>query len=587
MSVIIRNLAIAGYRSFGAAPQLFENFSKVNLLIGRNNAGKSNVIRFLSEVYPKTDGRQPLKIEPLMHHLPSRPKLLIGKGEVIHSADDGSLELREDFPLLNAFVAPAARARANAAFAKIFDEKRKIDGTGICWTFQSLPDRKDNSPAWLKAIKAIDDQTLKMIWGTLKNMQGGDRLHSWEPQVVAHLPGEIIGAQVSVIPAIRQIGAKGSIFLSFDGSGIIDRLARLQNPDAHNQSERDRFVEVTNFLRSVLDDPEVSLEIPYERDTILIHIDGKVLPIESLGSGIHEVIILAAAATVLTESVVCIEEPELHLNPILQRKLIRYISEYTSNQYFISTHSPALMDTPGVEIYHLKLNSGETIVERVTSDNQRSSVCEDLGYHPSDLLQANSILWVEGPSDRIYINYWLKHVDPNLVEGVHYSIMFYGGRLASHLSNEDYTAEVNEFISLRRLNRRGVIVLDSDRDKKGAKLNATKLRLQKEFDAGPGHTWVTDGREIENYMSQAQLQAAICHAMPSAASYSAMGRYDNCLKVHGRNGRETQAPKVEVARYVANTFPPDLTILNLKIEIFRLVSFIRDSNPLAHAKNAV
>ena len=69
---------------------------------------------------------------------------------------------------------------------------------------------------------------------------------------------------------------------------------------------------------------------------------------------------------------------------------------------------------------------------------EKSIICNDLGYKASDLLQTNSIIWVEGPSDRIYINFWLNEIDDSLVEGVHYSIMFYGGRLFSHLTADDY-----------------------------------------------------------------------------------------------------------------------------------------------------
>jgi len=50
MTVITPNLALAGYRSFGKVPQYFDRFAKINLLIGRNDAETSNVLRFLDEL---------------------------------------------------------------------------------------------------------------------------------------------------------------------------------------------------------------------------------------------------------------------------------------------------------------------------------------------------------------------------------------------------------------------------------------------------------------------------------------------------------------------------------------------------------
>lgn len=102
-----------------------------------------------------------------------------------------------------------------------------------------------------------------------------------------------------------------------------------------------------------------------------------------------------------------------------------------------------------------------------------------LGYRASDLLQCNAVIWVEGPSDRIYLNHWIRAVAPELVEGVDYSIMFYGGRLLSHLSADD--SEVSDFISLRKLNRNVAVVIDSDRCSSRASINTTKQRVSAEL----------------------------------------------------------------------------------------------------------
>ncbi len=579
MTILIKNLAIAGYRSFGKDPQYFDKFEKVNLFIGRNNAGKSNIIRFLNEIFSTTTNGKPGILDELTYHLPSRPPLLIGSSEDTIMSDNGTIELPDSYRLLNGIQDNSQRGVVKNALTKIFTNKLKIDRSKLCWSFIQFPNKQPVLNSWFDAIKILTDKELSELWRILTKSDYGDRKENWEPQVIQKLQVPTPSGNVVVIPAIRQIGAKGSSSDGFEGFGIIERLARLQNPDVHSQAARNRFLDITDFLRTVIGNQKATIEIPFERDTILVHMDGKVLPIESLGTGIHEVLILASAATVLTNTVVCIEEPELHLNPILQKKLLRYLTEHTTNQYFISTHSAALMDNNEIEIYHVRLQNSMSIVERVTSDNQRSMVCEDLGYHPSDLLQANCVIWVEGPSDRVYVNHWIRGLSSDFVEGVHYSIMFYGGRLASHLSNEDYSTEIDDFISLRRLNRRGVIILDSDREKRRVKLNQTKKRLKTEFDKGPGHAWVTDGREIENYIPADHLSAAIASKCPQSKLLTNLERYDNCLRIKSRSGREIQAPKVAVARYIAENREPDFNILDLKQRMKKLIEFIRESNP--------
>lgn len=574
-NIYLPSLLISGYRSFGSEAQKFSNFSKINILIGQNNCGKSNVLRFIHDRIARAKPTRALTLNELDRHMPRRCALsygwIIPTGEALETALIAKYKWSEDHH----------RRRVLQTLHRLVDSKRVQDSDEfgawvICNEHGEL-----SIEGWEAASGVINDNDLYTAWNWLIGHNGGSREQHWLPRTVDSLASLFRPEQfnAAITPAIRQVGIRGSESEDFSGNGIIERLAKLQNPSALRQEDKIKFRNINNFLRHVTDNPTAEIEIPHERDTILVQLDERVLPLESLGSGIHEVIILASAATILENQVVCMEEPELHLNPILQKKLIRYLQEKTSNQYFITTHSASLMDTPGAEVYHIELRKGQSIVERASSDRRKSKVCEDLGYHPSDLLQTNCIIWVEGPSDRIYLKWWIKAINPQLIEGIHYSVMFYGGRLLSHLSAAEEQHFVDDFISLRRLNQRSAILIDSDKDHSHAHINATKRRIRDEFDSGSGHAWITEGREIENYIDPNTLKEAICKVHPHCTPTTSFDKYDNCLKIKTKTRPETQASKIEVAYYIASHGPAQVERFDLNKQIKRLVSFIQNSNP--------
>lgn len=146
----------------------------------------------------------------------------------------------------------------------------------------------------------------------------------------------------------------------------------------------------------------------------------------------------------LSEYVFGFEELENNLHPGLLRRLLKYLFDLAKKErctIFLTTHSPITIDYFATEeearIFHVTHQDGISTLMPVENTNSHFAILKDLGARPSDVLQANCIFWVEGPSDRIYLRRWIELMSNNeLQEGRHYQIVTYGGKLLKHMSAE-------------------------------------------------------------------------------------------------------------------------------------------------------
>ncbi len=212
------------------------------------------------------------------------------------------------------------------------------------------------------------------------------------------------------------------------------------------------------------------------------------------------------------DEICVIEEPETHLHPTLQRLLIQRISEIAEEnnlQLFLSTHSSVLIDigiwpTPKIRLFEA---NGHALSELTNP----ALAMRGLGIRPSDIFQANGIVWVEGASDRIYLLHWLKlWCEENNrempVENMHFSFSFYGGSMLGHYSASGAPGLIDMF----SVNNNSIVVMDRDLDfvrendvERCLNQSCVKYRVWSDFPSEErpnSFCWITEDYTIENYL---------------------------------------------------------------------------------------
>lgn len=173
MANLINSFAISGYRSFGRDIQYFERLKKINLIIGKNNSGKSNVLRFFTERYPSNQGSR-ISLGSLDRHLPINQPFRFGFSLSLDKDAEGN-----SIAFLDYIKTKIPKAHHNSSMVgdalMLLTRRAEISSTKDAWFFfdANLNLELEN---WTEAFNVLIEygQTHRVsnLWTVLTGSQG-------------------------------------------------------------------------------------------------------------------------------------------------------------------------------------------------------------------------------------------------------------------------------------------------------------------------------------------------------------------------------------------------------------------------------
>lgn len=519
----------------------FDSIRRVNLIIGRNNAGKSSLLDLIEIVVTEN-----YEVERSTWRDNQRPQIIF------------EAEITQD--VVSQVFRSGTSGGVIGGNHSIYGQN--YIGRALKWT------KSGNNIALLDCNDEGISPPLRSI---------GNYIQSLLDRMPIPLEGKMFRRLLAERDILPEMSQPQNITIGTNGSGLTNAIQNFIN----RSNLPSNLVEnaILDSLNTIFAHDAVFTDIVcqlHEDDNWEIYLEEEFkgrIALSQSGSGLKTVMsVLACLILVphlegkpLSQYIFGFEELENNIHPALLRRLNNYIYNAAIEHdfiYFLTTHSNVLIDQfskqSDAQIIHV--THIESVSTCITANTyiENNGILDDLDVRASDLLQANGIIWVEGPSDRIYLNRWISlWSDGELKEGTHYQIIFYGGRLLSHL-NAEAPEDVESGISILNTNRNAIMLIDSDKRTRQMPINGTKRRIKREFDAMEAYCWITKGKEIENY-----IPASVVDEFCGVENSGQVNRYTSFFE-HLDNISAGEGTKYNTKKpLLAENLTPYMTMANL------------------------
>ena len=511
--VYISNVTIQNYRSFD---NISVNFNDgINIVIGQNNSGKSNLFKALALIFDTKERKQlsiydfynGISLEELKQH---SPKIII---TVELSQSIGEDLMGDELVTVSNWLTKLEEPYvAQLQYEFFLSEKYEQD------YLNTIKDAKNPVEIWNQIENLFIRLYSYKIWAGNPENQiqvDGENLSKFDFQfldAIRDVERDMFSGKNTLLKNVidffldydiksdkdmhleekaKKINDRKEEFKKSSDKLVEELKERLQEGNKQILSYADEvgasFDKSTPTFEGTLSENEVYsiLQLIVEQQT------GMTIPITNNGLGYNNLIfisLLLAKMQVDSDGkhlggnakvfpILLIEEPEAHLHPTMQFQFLKFLKDNLKNkkvrQVFVTSHSTHITSSaqlddliclyrdnngvhvayPGKVFFDIELENGK---EKFNENNEsKKYVQRFLDATKSNMLFAEKIIFVEGIAEQLLIPVFAQYLGKNLEEQ-HVSVINVGGRYFHHFLYLFDSKKINT------INRKVVCITDLD-----------------------------------------------------------------------------------------------------------------------------
>ncbi len=507
---ISAELVVKNYRGFSdKSPLRIEIGNGFSSFVGRNNAGKSSILKFFYEFRTLWD------------------ELSTDHGHANICSSQGRVHINFQ-----------RRIDPHALFYSGNDRSLSIDIELSGSALEEPPEIADSIT--LHSIKRIvislsreEPRSASVAYYDLANSpvlitQGGMIQVGGSLSMVTNAPNQVIDVEstkktATVLAKSLYVGpfrnainqGEGDYYDLKVGAAFIKQWNAWKNGGTRVKNHA--ISRVTKDIRNIFEFSNLDINASADAKTLKINANDNPYEMDDLGAGLAEFIIVLGNAAISKPSFILIDEPELHLHPTLQTDFLTSLAKYSTHGVMFATHSLGLARSVSDQIYSCQLKDNHSVVSKFDSTPNYIEFLGEMSFSAYKDMGYESILLVEGVTDVKVVQQFLRKLkkDHKVV------ILPLGG---NQLAKGGVVSELSEFT---RLSENIYALVDSERESEGGSAKQEREDFRADCAKLGFQVHLTERRATENYFTERAIKEEKGESFTALEPYQLLKESDN------------------------------------------------------------